>query len=176
MLDVDGVAGRLQRGDWGRGPVRGFGRSHGRPFNGIVEDTPALWVTWIVAITTATGKPPPVAIVVSGERVAITSVRLTFGDRFYFVCPRCHHRREAIYIMGRRPACRSCHHLGYRSQAARAGSMVAALDAILGRPALVPGRYGFDATVLAGVIDGARDDIAARLARALDGVTVAVEP
>lgn len=176
MLDVDGVAGRLQRGDWGRGPLRGFGRSHGRPFNGIVEDTPSLWVTWIVGIATATGKPPPAAIVVNDDRVGITSVRLTFGNRFYFECPRCHHRCEVVYILDCRPACRKCHHLGYRSQAARTSSMVAALEAILGRPALVPGRYGFDTTMLAGVLAGARDDVVSLLARALDGVTVAVEP
>jgi hypothetical protein len=50
------------------------------------------------------------------------------------------------------------------------------LDALVGRAAWSkPKRYDVDTVLLADVLDGARNDLAARLAAALDGVSVAVE-
>lgn len=174
MLDVDGALARLQRGDMGRGPMTGMGRSHGRPFTALVEDVPQLWVTWVVGLARLTGKPVPTAIVVGGVRVAITSVRLTFGDRFYFQCPRCTRRHEVLYILGKAPMCRRCGHLGYQSQARRTSSIGVLFDALLGRYRL-PGRYDVNVRMLGNLLDGARDDLAARLTAALEGVTVEVQ-
>lgn len=175
MLDVDGALGRLQRGDMGRGPISGMGRSHGRPFTALVEDVPQLWVTWVTGLARLAGKPVPTAVVIGGVHVAITSVRLTFGPRFYFLCPRCHRRCEVLYILGKVPVCRRCGHLGYQSQARRAGSINAMLDILTGRSRLMPGRYDVDVRLLGNLLDGARDDIAARLTAALEGVTVEVQ-
>lgn len=175
MLDVNGALGRLQRGDMGRGPMSGMGRSHGRPFTALVEDVPQLWVTWVTGLARLAGKPVPTAVVIGGVHVAITSVRLTFGPRFYFLCPRCHRRCEVLYILGKVPVCRRCGHLGYQSQARRTSSIHALFDALLGHARPGTSRYSVDVGMLGKLLDGARDDIAARLTAALAGVTVEVQ-
>lgn len=54
--------------------------------------------------------------------------------------------------------------------------MYCVLDALAGRGAWdKPKRYDVDTTLLADVLDGARHDLATRLAAALEGITVAVE-
>ncbi len=168
---------KIERGFHQPGPLPGHGRGPGRPWRGIIEETPCLWVTWVVNLARMTANAVPVALLVADVRIPITATRLTFGARYYFRCPRCHRRCEAVYILGRVPACRHCHHLGYQSQARRGGSMYCVLDALVGRAAWSkPKRYDVDTVLLADVLDGARDDLATRLAAALDGVSVAVEP
>lgn len=166
---------KLESGNFSqRGPYQGGGRGPGRPWSGLVEETPALWVGWLVALARLAGKPVPVAILVGDVRVNITAVRLTFGNRHYFKCPRCRRRCEAIYILARVPACRKCHHLGFRSQAQRASSIWAVLDVMFDRRALArPQRYDVDKGLLADVLAEVRADLGARLASALDGITVA---
>lgn len=157
------------------GPYRGRGRGAGRPWSGLVEETPAIWVGWLVAFARLAGKPLPRAILIGDARVDITTARLTYGQRHYFRCPRCGRRCEAVYILARVPACRKCHHLGFRSQAQRASSIWAVLDVMFDRRAFGtrPKRYDVDKDLLAGLLAEVRADLGARLARALDGVTVA---
>ena len=123
------------------GPMPGFGASHGRPFAGVLEETPVLWVTWLTYTARQMGREVPTAIEVSGVVVEIVSVKLTFGKRYFFVCPRCGHRREALYFLGKTRSgtnvcgCRACLHLGYRSQFSRASSAWPELDKLKGRKA-----------------------------------------
>ena len=119
----------------GHGPLPGWGASHGRPFNGVVEMTPVLWVTWLTYTARRIGREMPMAIKVRGEVVEIVSVELTFGRRHFFRCPRCGHRREALYFLGERCGCRVCLHLGYQSQCSRATSAWPELDRLFGRAA-----------------------------------------
>jgi hypothetical protein len=99
------------------GPKGGQGRGPGRPWGGIVEDTPALWVGWIVALARGHGAAPPgLQLQANGRRLCFECVRLTYGLRWYFLCPECGRRCEALFF-GHRVACRKCLRLGYRSQA-----------------------------------------------------------
>lgn len=176
-MGFDAAWDKLERGDFSQpGPMAGHGRGPGRPWRGLCEETPQLWVGWVVNLARMTANAVPVALLVAGVRIPIPGVRLTFGVRYYFRCPRCHRRCEAVYILGRVPACRKCHHLGYQSQARRNSSIYGVLDALAGRDAWdKPKRYDVDSVLLADVLDGARHDLATRLAAALDGITVAVE-
>lgn len=123
------------------GPEPGWGASHGRPFAGVLEETPVLWVTWLTDMARRMGREVPPAIKVSGEVVDIVSAELTFGRRYFFRCPKCGHRREALYFLGKTRSgtnvcgCRACLHLGYRSQFSRASSAWAELDKLKGRKA-----------------------------------------
>lgn len=118
------------------GPMPGFGAGHGVHFSGVVEMTPVLWVTWLTYTARRMGCEVPTAIKVSGEVVEIVSVDLTFGRRYFFRCPRCGHRREALYFLGKRCGCRVCLHLGYQSQCSRATSAWPELDRLFGRTAV----------------------------------------
>ena len=116
-----------------RGPGPGEGRSHGRPWRGIAEDTPCLWVGWLVAASKRLGKPIPSAIAVNGVRAPLVSVQLTYGQRYYFVCPCCGRRVETLYFLGHDVGCRRCLRLGYESQVYRPGSPWWALKTIFDR-------------------------------------------
>ena len=116
-----------------RGPEPGEGRSHGLPWRGIVEETPAVWVTWVVEASRRAGLPVPSAVMAAGVRVTVVSVALTYGLRYYFRCPDCGRRCEALYLVGRSLACRKCQRLGYRSQKYRPTSCYAALDRLFAR-------------------------------------------
>lgn len=110
-----------------RGPLPGDGRSHGRPWRGIVEETPAVWVNWITEASKRAGRPVPGAIRIDGDsgyslRVPLVGVQLTYGIRYYFLAPCCGRRVEALYFLGPEVGCRKCLHLGYRSQVYRPGS------------------------------------------------------
>jgi len=131
--DVVGIDARLAKLGHQRGPGPGMGRSAGRPWNGIVEDTPALWVGWIVEGYKRLGRPLPERLWVGITPVALAWVQLTFGRRYYFLCPHCGRRCETLYFLGGRFACRKCLRLGYRSQTRRPGSAYAWLDWVFGR-------------------------------------------
>jgi hypothetical protein len=105
-----------------RGPAPGEGAGAGRPYQGIVEDAQQLWVTWIVGACKHAGALVPKWVRIDDVRVYLATVKLTFGIRHYFVCPRCHRRTETLFYLGSRWACRKCHHLGYASQVSRTGS------------------------------------------------------
>jgi hypothetical protein len=62
----------------------------------------------------------------------MTSVELTFGRRWYWLCPRCSRRCEAIYASGV-VGCRVCLHLGYLSQSRRKSSAWLWLDRLFSR-------------------------------------------
>ena len=97
-----------------RGPV--FGRGPGRPWRGIVERTLCLWVTWITEACRRVGvSPGDLGVSFAGERLETTTVELTFGERWYWVCPRCGRRCEVVYYAGE-VGCRVCLRLGYVSQ------------------------------------------------------------
>ena len=117
-----------------RGPSSGMGRGPGHPWYGVVEDTPALWITWIVEASRRLGRPMPHALKVDGKLVCLACVKLTFGWRYYFECPRCGNRCEAIYFLRRDASgCRRCLHLGYRSQMHRRYSPYGELDRMFSR-------------------------------------------
>lgn len=168
---------KLERGDFSqRGPMSGHGRGPGRAWAGLCEEVPQIWVGWVIESARMAGRGIPAALLVADVRVPITSVQLTFGKRHYFVCPSCRRRCETVYILGRVPACRKCHHLGYQSQARRDSSVYGLLDMLMGRDEWAkPKRYDVDTTLLADVLEGARNDMATRLASEVEGITVAVE-
>lgn len=133
VMDADTLMARLHSA---RGPGPGRGRSGGRPWRGIVEETACLWVGWIVEGARRAGLPPPSALEVNGQRVPLVTAELTFGKRHYFECPQCGRRMEALYFLGRECGCRRCLRLGYRSQASRPGSPWAYLDWVFHRRSL----------------------------------------
>lgn len=168
---------KLERGDFSqRGPMAGHGRGPGQRWRGLCETTPQIWIGWVIEACRMAGKGIPVALLVGDVRVPITSVQLTFGKRYYFRCPRCHRRCETVYIVGRVPLCRLCGRLGYQSQARRDSSVYGLLDALMGREDWAkPRRYEVDTTLLADVLESARNDMATRLAADVEGITVAME-
>lgn len=156
-VPADELLARLTGGQ--RGPYRGDGRGPGRPWAGLVEETPALWVTWFVAAAKRAGQPVPAAILIDGRRVDLVSARLTYGLRWYWQCPRCGRRCEAIYLAPGRAGCRVCLRLGYRSQAQRPASIWGLWDLIFARDGDDLGRY----TAHDGVIGSAAADLRRQL-------------
>lgn len=130
FIDADALEARLDRV---RGPMPGQGRGSGRPWRGIVEETPCLWVTWLTEAGRRLGRPMPTRIEVAGVSVSLVWAELTFGRRYYFACPVCGRRCEALYFLGREVGCRLCLRLGYRSQTSRAGSPWGYLDWVFDR-------------------------------------------
>ena len=62
------------------------------------------------------------------------------GQRRWMACPRCSHRREALYVEREVLACRSCLKLGYESQNEnRRGRMFRRANAIRARLGWAPG-------------------------------------
>lgn len=124
------------------GPMQGSGRGPGRRWGGIIERTPGLWVVWIADAAKRAGvDPTTIRIEWGGSELRLCWVDLTFGRRYYFRCPLCARRVEAVYNAGR-VGCRHCLRLGYASQAQRPGSIYRVLDLVTGRhwPGL-SGRY-----------------------------------
>lgn len=123
-----------------RGPGPDEGRSSGTPWRGIVEETPAVWVSWVVGAARRSGYKTPDHLEVNGQRAHLVSVPLTYGLRWYFECPHCGRRCEALYLKGGDFACRRCLRLGYRSQKYRATSCYAVLDRLFARD-YIPARW-----------------------------------
>jgi hypothetical protein len=125
-----------------RGPKNGEGKGPGRPWQGIVEETTCLWVTWFISLAHSQGKTPPeLGLQVNGHTLAYASVPLTYGRRWYFLCPHCGRRCEALYLLGGRLACRKCLRLGYRSQTHVPGSPAIEWDRIFDRRLGLSPRY-----------------------------------
>ncbi|MDQ7041117.1 MAG: hypothetical protein Q9M35_09265 [Rhodothermus sp.] len=125
-----------------RGPWADGGRSAYPPWNGVVEDTPQLHIRTVCDAARRIGACPTDVRIEIGDLVAtIEGVRVGFGVRYYFRCPVCHRRCEALYYLPTRLACRKCQRLGYRSQKYRSTSVFAALDALFrGHRWHLPGR------------------------------------
>ena len=122
-----------------RGPRHGQGP--GRPWNGIVERTPCLWISWIRDATKhANISPDQIRAEFYDVPIQMTSVELTFGRRWYWLCPRCARRCEAVYYAGE-VGCRVCLHLGYLSQSRRPTSAWLWLDRIGSRHWPLSPRY-----------------------------------
>ena len=122
-----------------RGPV--FGRGPGQPWNGIVERTPCLWITWITDATKRAGvSPDTLQVSFYDVPVKMSSVQLTFGKRWYWLCPRCERRCEAVYYAGV-VGCRMCLRLGYLSQSRRSTSVWGFLYDLFADRSLSRGRY-----------------------------------
>jgi len=148
-----------------RGPGPGEGRSSGRPWRGIVEETPAIWVTWIVGAARRSGLPVPSGLEVAGKRLPLVSVPLTYGPRYYFKCPLCGRRCEVVYMAGRDIGCRKCLRLGYRSQKYRATSCYAILDRVFARD-WIPARFAGPGDKVSVMADTLRE----RLEKAVDAL------
>ena len=161
--------GLSRLGSFGRGPRPGDGRGPGRPWGGIVEETPALWVTWFVAMAKRLGWQLPLGVTVGGRPLGMTSIPLTYGPRWYWLCPECGRRCEAVYIRGQRAACRKCLRLGYRSQTQRPTSIYAWLDLLFQRDALTGPRYRTD-SVPEGLFNALRGDLGAQVAALFENV------
>ena len=67
-MDVDTLE---TRADSARGPFPGEGRSAWRPWRGIVEKTPCLWVTWLTEACKRLRVPMPRRIEAMMTRVAV---------------------------------------------------------------------------------------------------------
>jgi hypothetical protein len=124
-----------------RGPI--WGRGPGKPWRGIVEYTQALWITWIInACKTLIIKPFDLNVKWHGVSISMDTVQLTFGMRYYWLCPQCDRRCEVVYKNGIEIGCRKCLHLGYLSQSHRPGSALGRLDRIYSRHLQrINGRY-----------------------------------
>lgn len=154
------------------GPRPGGGRGPGRAWRGIIEEVPALWCSWVVAAGRASGLSVPLRIKVNDVPIPLPGVRVGFGVRYYFRCPSCHRKCDAVYILAGRPACRKCHHLGYRSQSRRWSSVYRILAPLFDRDLTAPARYFVDDQLLRDELVEAQDTIKTRLLAILDGVSV----
>jgi hypothetical protein len=122
-----------------RGPVSG--RGPGQPWGGIVEKTTCLWIGWVVdACRAAEVAPDSMKVTFYGAELRMTSVELTFGPRWYWLCPRCGRRCEAVYVT-REVGCRVCLRLGYLSQSHRKSSAWLGLNRLNTRNWVFPQRY-----------------------------------
>lgn len=173
---ISNLDGLLSNFGHQRGPWTGWGRGHGKRFGGIVEDTPALWVGWVVDLSKRAGRDPlSLRLSWGGYALRLAYVDLTFGRRYYWRCPECDRRCEAVYILRGRLACRVCLHLGYKSQASRPASAYAALDLLLGRHwPWVRGRYASNshADELVASLAG---DFRAKVQQMIDGLSIEAE-
>lgn len=155
-----------------RGPGPGEGRGAGQPWAGIVEETPALWVIWFVVQAKRLGWQLPLNVTAGGRPLRMTPVAMTFGPRWYWLCPDCGRRCEAVYLRGGRLACRKCHRLGYRSQTQRITSVHAWLDLIFDREALTTtARYRVD-KIPEGLVNELQQELGAQIAKLFESVRV----
>jgi len=165
-----------------RGPMHGEGRGNGRAWAGLVEKTPALWVSWLSTVCKDLQVDPRrLRLSFYGVPLALVSVPLTFGDRWYWLCPICHRRCEAVYYAGR-VGCRCCLHLGYASQGYRRGSIWLYLDQIFSRSFAfrqgMSGRYDTDGAraIWGAVVKDLRGELRAELRRLVAAVTIEALP
>lgn len=122
------------------------GRGLGRRWWGVVEDTPVVWIGWLVTLAKGRGVPiEELRVEIAGQEVSITSAELRFGRRYYSRCPQCRKNREALYWLGDLVGCRVCLRLGYRSQMHTPGSpwrlLMMALERKKRHWDWLPGRY-----------------------------------
>lgn len=172
-LDADAIWAQIHSA---RGPGPGEGRGPGRPWRGIVEDVPCLWVQWIVNACKRLGRPVPDSLGADGAPVLIVPVQLTYGVRYYFMCPQCARKVEALYFLPGAFGCRKCLHLGYRSQTQRIGSIYRALDFVFDRRPLLSQRYeDNDNPIVQDVVRPLRRMLAARIEAMLSRVAFADE-
>lgn len=109
-----------------RGPLPGQGRGPGKPWQGLVEETPQVWAAWIAEYWRfKTRRPlpevPPIRLTYAGQEVRLVGVERPFGHEWQFLCPGCGGKRRVLYLTRRGLLCRRCAHLGYLSQARRGG-------------------------------------------------------
>ena len=174
--DIDDV---FQRAFMRRhGPRPGNGRGPGRPWRGIVEQTPALWVTWITGACKRAGvDPASIRITFCRCDLEMTPVELTFGTRYYWLCPRCGNRCEAVYATRAGVACRECSHLGYESQTTRSSSPFRTLNLIFSRRAYgLPRRYDPSVETERMLVAGLRKVITARVAQVVGDIQASPAP
>jgi len=157
-----------------RGPGPGEGRSSGTPWRGIVEETPAIWVSWVVGAARRAGYKTPDHIEVFDQRAHLVSVPLTYGPRWYFLCPHCGRRCEVLYVKGGDFGCRRCLRLGYRSQKYRATSCYAVLDRLFARE-WIPARWAGPGEKVEVMVRDLRKHLEGRIDALFDGSKVALE-
>jgi len=134
------------------GPLAGGGRGRGRSHGGVVEDTTTLWVGWVVAAARVAGVSVPRVLAVNDRLLGLVSVPLTWGRRWFFLCPNCGRRVEAVFFLRGFPGCRRCHRLLYRSQCHRTTSAYR----VLGRMLTANGRDDVNETLLSGLVEAFR--------------------
>mgnify|MGYP003375914675 CR=1 FL=1 len=134
------------------GPLAGGGHGRGRSHGGVVEDTTTLWVGWVVAAARVAGVAVPRVLAVNDRLLGLVSVPLTWGRRWFFLCPICGRRVEAVFFLRGGAACRRCHRLLYRSQCHRTTSAYR----VLGRMLAANGREDVNETLLCGLVDAFR--------------------
>ena len=162
--DAPDVSAAIQKLGHQRGPGPDEGRNACDPWQGIVEETPAIWVTWLVDAAKRAGYALPLTLEVAGQKVPLVSVALTYGLRWYFKCPRCGRRCEALYVRRQDFGCRRCLRLGYRSQKARPTSCYAMLDRVFARDYWA-GRWDGDASKASLLADEVRRRLEAQVDR-----------
>lgn len=172
-MDLDTAFSKMNAPHYG--PSEGCGRGPGRPWGGIVEQSPALWVVWIVRACKGAGvKPVGMRVAFYGVPLEWATVSLTFGPRHYWLCPLCGRRCEAVFWAGK-VGCRKCLRLGYESQAHRPGSAWFYLGQMLrGRHDFRSGRYDDDKTneTADAVIRALRGELRAELRHLVEQVKV----
>lgn len=170
-MDADALFNRISRH---RGPAPGMGQGPGRPWAGIVEQTPAVWVGWVTsACKHAEVDPLALTVTFHGQALEMDAVKLTYGTRYYWRCPRCRRRVEAIYATGAAVGCRTCLHLGYLSQASRPSSAWGLLDRLFSRRlGGLPRRYERTPVMERELVALLRGRIEKRLAEALGEIDI----
>lgn len=174
LLDTEALVQRAFHGQ--RGPSPGWGRGPGKRWNGTVEDTPALWVTWLVDLCRrADVDPTSLRMSWADVPLYLSWVDLTFGRRYYWLCPRCGRRCEAVYLLrGQYVGCRQCLRLAYRSQTHRGGSALAVLDMIFSRkwPGLLSRRYDTETETAQALVGDLGALFRAKVTAALDALVI----
>ena len=176
VIDKDTLLAKIGRSH--SGPMSGRGNNgRGKPFLGIVEDTPQCWVTWLTdAARTAGLDPAHIRAQFYNTPLEIEPVEVGFGTRYYFRCPHCNRRCEAVFYVPRTVGCRKCLHLGYRSQVHRSTSKWYWLDMIFDRKLMFGShRYEPDDKTAYGIAAGLRERFEAQLAALADSIKLDVE-
>ena len=165
-----------QIGEWvagkpNPGPAPGQGNSHGQKWGGIVEKTPAIWITWIIEAAKAVDTNPlNLLISFFGQPLDMATVELTYGPRYYFLCPLCHRRCEAIYHLPNKTGCRQCLRLGYLSQNHRPDSKWYYLRLINNRNFPYDPRYNTDKAYW--IVYDLRREFEKKLNQAVEGLRI----
>ncbi len=158
-----------------RGPYPGDGRGPGRRWGGIVEKTPVVWITWLVSACKKAGvNPLTMRAEFCGITLRMTVVKLTFGYRYYWLCPLCGRRCEAIYNNGR-VGCQRCLHLGYSSEAHRPTSAWAILS-LFSRNWPFERRRDMSDQAAAAIVKALRGEFERKLTGLLDSIKIETDP
>lgn len=149
------------------------------PWGGVIERCEAVWVGWITAPARQAGlDPESLNITFHGVPLHLVRIDLKFGPRFYWQCPICQRRCEALYYSSGRVGCRRCLRLAYVSQSTRPFSEMGQLDRLMTRRFSRGRRWNRSRNqdALAGVVQEIRLELRRKIQSMIESLVITAGP